>query len=308
MVSRAPRCACGGRLAPGETECASCKAKRVGAGATIARDDKAEGDTAPQDSVDIAAGGRARSNTVFGRQCEPYTNSWEAAAQQVAMRATVPNLVATTIGGPASDDLANIWRRYINGVGGLESHDGVTSAGDRIANAFKADERHAPAEDAVLDWVRSRLRAVVLPKLAGVPSVTLTFDELGVPGNLRKPVPDYDNNAFTVAANLAGGIGSSDFGVDSRDLGGSLSFEKVVDPTNRMWCSIRVRGEFEWVIRDGIDFCPGNAGNTLQEAVTIPMSRLEATGLAKDVGLFVRFRRVRNGLSTESFRNPDIDG
>ena len=224
------------------------------------------------------------------------------------MRTTVPNLVATTIGGPASDDLANIWRRYINGVGGLESHDGVTSAGDRIANAFKADERHAPAEDAVLDWVRSRLRAVVLPKLAGVPSVTLTFDELGVPGNLRKPVPDYDNNAFTVAANLAGGIGSSDFGVDSRDLGGSLSFEKVVDPTNRMWCSIRVRGEFEWVIRDGIDFCPGNAGNTLQEAVTIPMSRLEATGLAKDVGLFVRFRRVRNDLSTESFRNPDIDG
>ena len=138
--------------------------------------------------------------------------------------------------------------------------------------------------------------------------MTLTFDELGVPGNLRKPVPDYDNNAFTVAANLAGGIGSSDFGVDSRDLGGSLSFEKVVDPTNRMWCSIRVRGEFEWVIRDGIDFCPGNAGNTLQEAVTIPMSRLEATGLEKDVGLFVRFRRVRNDLSTESFRNPDIDG
>lgn len=308
MLARAPRCPCGGRLAPGETECSACKAKRLGAAAVVARDDLREGDTDPQDAIDIAAGGRARSNFFYGRQCEPYANPVDAARQQAAMWLLVPNLVEQTIGGPAAGELARIWRRYLTGVGGLEHHDGVTDAGNRIANAFKADERHAPAEDAVLNWVRSQLRATVLPRLARVPSVTLTFDELGVPGNLRAPVPNYDNNAFTVAANLAGGIGTSDFGTDSRALGGSLTFEKQVDPTNRMWCTIRVRGEFEWVIRDGIDFCPGNAGNVMQEAVTIPMSRLEATGLAKDVGLYVRFRRVRYDLPSESFRNPDIEG
>ena len=158
----------------------------------------------------------------------------------------------------------------------------------------------------MIQWAQSRLGDVVLPRLAGVRSVTMSLDELGVPANLRQPDPPYDNRAGTVAANLAGGLGSSDAGPDQRHLDGKLTFEKFVDDDNRLWCTIQVRGEFEWIVNDGIDFCPGNAGNSDQEYLTIPLSRLEASGVARDLGIDVRFQRSRAEVLPGKFPNPDV--
>jgi hypothetical protein len=273
--------------------------------AVLQRDALQPGDTAPQDDVDRAAGGRARSNVLFGRQCQPYTNSWEAAYQRTRLRLEVPQIVEWSISSPASPDAAAVWRRYLDGTGGTETHDGIADPSDRIAAAFAADERHAPAEDVIL----ARIQALVpslLPRLAGRSTVNLTLDELGIPDSVRRVAPYYDSDAFTIAANLAGGIGTSDFGTDSRRIDGTVTLDKVVAPDNRLYCGVQVRAEFDWTIRDAIDFCPGNAGNPyLQEWLTIPMSRLEATGLARDVGLLVRFRRVRYDARRE-YRNPDV--
>lgn len=283
---------------PAGCECAQC-ARPV---TTVQRDDLQPGDTGPQDDIDRAAGGRARSNILYGRQCEPY-NSVQTAMEQARLLLVVPNIVEYSISSPASGDAANVWRRYLRGTGGMETHDGVADPADRIATAFRVDERHAPAEDRILTQVQSLVPGL-LPRLSGQSSRTLTLDELGVTG--RDANPDYDSNAFTIGANLAGGIGSSDFGVDSRRIDGSVTFEKSVDPGNRLWCRIQVRAEFVWTVRDGIDFCPGNAGNPfLQEWLTIPMSRLEASGAARDVGILVRFTRVRYDIPRE-FPNPDL--
>jgi hypothetical protein len=303
----ARRCPCGGVLAPGEDECAECRAKRTGGTAVLARDELRPGDTAPQDDVDRAAGGRARSNTVFGRQCEPYENPWydpfEATRNQAAMLTLVPSAVFATVRSPAASDCAAIWVRYLTGGGGVAAHDGIKNPGDRLATAFAGDDRHEPMEDVVIRWVESNM-SKLLPQLKGPPSVTRTFDELGVPKSMCVNLaPDYDNDAFTPGANLAGGLGSSDFGADSRSFDGRVTFDKT--PHGGL-CEIRPRFEFDWHVLDGVDFCPGNAGNVFQEALTIPMSRLEASGIAKDVGIDIRFRRIRND-APRMFPNPDSE-
>ena len=286
-------------------------ARRVAEQRMIARDGRSPADTDPVDDIDRAAGGRARSHWIHGRQCEPYGPTRAAIVQQdmlVEVQAAVGVALATD---PAVGDVLAEWRRYLNGTGGLSTHDLTTNPDDKIAQAFQRDNRHEPAEDAIFRhaWSRS---ASWLPRLATSSFATLTFDDLGVPPALRRPVPDYDNNAFTVAANLAGGIGDgvtpdSDFGPDFRELGGTITVTSQPISGNRLISRIFMSGDFLWTIHDAIDFCPGNAGNTLQESLTIPMSRLEASGVAKDVGLLVRFTRHRAD-SPREFRNPAVDG
>jgi hypothetical protein len=277
----------------------------------IARDGRAHDDTAPVDDIDRAAGGRARSHWLHGRQCEPYGPTRARIVQTdmlVEVHAAVGAALATE---PAVGDVLAEWRKYLTGTGGLSTHDLTTDPSDQIALAFQRDNRHEPAEDAIFRhaWSSS---ASWLPRLASQSSVTLTFDDLGVPQSLRRPVPDYDNNAFTVAANLAGGVGDgvtpdSDFGPDFRELGGTITVSNSPSSGNRLWSRIFMTGDFVWTVHDAIDFCPGNAGNGLQESLTIPMSRLEASGVAKDVGLLVKFPRHRVD-SPREFRNPAIDG
>lgn len=277
----------------------------------IARDGRSPDDTAPVDDIDRAAGGRARSNWLHGRQCEPYGPT-RARIVQMDMLAEVQAAVSVGLATePALGDVLAEWRKYLNGVGGLSTHDLTTNPDDKIAQAFQRDNRHEPAEDAIFRHAWSRSSSW-LPRLASSSFAMLTFDDLGVPQTLRRPVPDYDNNAFTVGANLAGGVGDgvtpdSDFGPDFRELGGTITVTNEPIAGQRLISRIFMSGDFLWTIHDAIDFCPGNAGNTLQESLTIPMSRLEASGVAKDVGLLVKFTRHRAD-SPREFRNPAIDG
>jgi hypothetical protein len=283
---------------------------RLVAERTLARDGRSPNDTAPVDDVDRAAGGRARSSWQYGRQCEPYPNRTQARMIQAQMLLEVQAIVGLALRNePAFPEVLAEWRKYLSGTGGLSTHDLTTDPRDQIALSFQRDARHEPAEDAVLNhaWSQS---AQWLPRLAREGSVTLSFDDLAVPPALRRPVPDYDNNAFTVAANLAGGVGDgvtpdSDFGPDFRELGGTITITNSPDPSNRLWSRIFMTANFMWTIHDAIDFCPGNAGNSMQERWTITMSRLEATGLARDVGLLVKFPR-RRIESPREFPNPAI--
>jgi hypothetical protein len=283
---------------------------RLVAERAVARDGRAPTDTAPVDDVDRAAGGRARTNRLYGRQCEPYASRTGAQLVQIETLLRVQTAVGLALATePAVGDVLAEWRKYLNGTGGMSTHDLTSNPGDLIAQAFQRDNRHEPAEDAIFRHAWSR-RADWLPRLAGPGVLTLSFDDLAVPQSLRRPVPDYDNNAFTVAANLAGGVGDgvtpdSDFGPDYRDLGGTITVTNSPDRDNRMWSRIFMSGDFVWTIHDSIDFCPGNAGNTLQESLTIPMSRLEASGLAKDVGLLVKFPRHRTD-TPQVHPNPAI--
>ena len=111
--------------------------------------------------------------------------------------------------------------------------------------------------------------------------------------------------------NLAGGLlfggGSatsrmtddSEFGPDTRDLSGTIHLRRTDDGSNPSLMKVSQTITFKYAIHDALDFCPGN---TLQkstftvdrleynEMITV-LSRLEASGLARDVEYTVAYHR-----------------
>ena len=111
--------------------------------------------------------------------------------------------------------------------------------------------------------------------------------------------------------NLAGGLlfggGSatsrmtddSEFGPDTRDLSGTIHLRRTDDGSNPSLMKVSQTITFKYAIHDALDFCPGN---TLQkstftvdrleynEMITV-LSRLEASGLGRDVEYTVAYHR-----------------
>src|SRR5207245_2402502 len=85
----------------------------------------------------------------------------------------------------------------------------------------------------------------------------------------------------TIPGLIAGGVSGSAMGMDSRSIAGKVQFLRTT--TNGSTTSVRMRTHLRFLVRDAIDFCPGGMGGLLARSVTIPLSRLEASGLAYDV-------------------------
>jgi len=114
--------------------------------------------------------------------------------------------------------------------------------------------------------------------------------------------------------NLAGGLlfggGStsarltddSEFGPDTRDLSGTIRLRRTDDGSDPTSMTVSQTITFKYAIHDALDFCPGN---TLQkdsftidrfeynEIITV-LSRLEASGLARDVEYNVAYHREKS--------------
>lgn len=96
------------------------------------------------------------------------------------------------------------------------------------------------------------------------------------------------SNPFSVAGHIAGRIGSNDVGNDYRKIiYANVTLEKIpiIGPTG--YVSVELTPHYE--VFDAIDFCPGDCGSRAEQQVTIPMSRLEASGEAYDVPFKVIF-------------------
>jgi hypothetical protein len=103
------------------------------------------------------------------------------------------------------------------------------------------------------------------------------------------------NDKRNAAANIAGGTGvkgegSDIFGDDDRLFGGPVIIEvNAIDPT-----SGRMIGQVRWQphihVKDTVDFCPGNLTNSIiLREFTVPMSKLEAMGLTRDVPITIDY-------------------
>jgi hypothetical protein len=97
------------------------------------------------------------------------------------------------------------------------------------------------------------------------------------------------NDKNNAAANIAGGTGingqgSDIFGDDDRLFGGTVIIEVTdIEPTSGMMIG-QVRWRPHIHVKDTVDFCPGNLTNSLiLREFTVPMSKLEAMGLTRDV-------------------------
>lgn len=225
--------------------------------------------------------------------CKPYTNRAELWASRAYARATLLPASAGMFGA----EVAGMWRQYLNGGGSRTFNDG-----SNIANAFK--------QSAVMRSHANRLMDIALTRLdrfSTIPANTVTdvpVENIFTSEEINFPL-DF-NNPFDIPGHIAGGASadgssSSNFGPDTRKLKGKITALREED-VNTGLSRLSLTADFEFEVHDAMDFCPGNPGAFLEQTLTVPLSRLEASGDAGDVGLDISFkiadirRRVDTGL------------
>jgi hypothetical protein len=194
-----------------------------------------------------------------------------------------------------------------------EAKDGQTCQ----IKSLKGDKDHEPAERPVIEAVKGNLRSLI-PRLAGVPSVTLPLVDAGVPRTLIHPDPAVGcprKNANDEPACLflgsnktfgsflfgkgheKGAILDSEYGNDTRDVDGTVELIKVGAPTDPT-IQVKLVFKFEWSLVDAVDFCPGNtmSFNAMAHALLGTASELEATGMARDIFVSAQYTRIRDQL------------
>lgn len=229
--------------------------------------------------------------------CKAYTNKAELWASKAFCSATLIPASAAMFG----TDVSGMWRQYLGGGGAIRTF----ADGSNIANAFKQSRVLQTHANRLMDIALSRpdkFSSVPIDTVTDIPVENIfTSEEINFPLNF--------NNPFDIPGHIAGGASadgasSSNYGPDTRKLKGNISVLKQNDPATGT-VAITLTADFEFEIHDAMDFCPGNPGAFMEQTLTVPLSRLEATGAAKDIGLQVNFkvtnlqRRLDTGLGAE---------
>lgn len=209
-------------------------------------------------------------------------------------------------------EVGPVWRAYFAATGSPRFvWDEATDATSCVIQSLKGDDDHRPVEDALMETVKRTLlgrRHLLLEQLRNHNSVRIALSDAGITGSAATPVLELNTN-IRVGGQLFGGVGSSEYGPDTRRVDGFVELEKVVDPTNRLFVALRPRFELHWNITDGVDFCPGNTGEHASVIVRLPvlnLSWLEASGMARDIYVEAHYTRIRHDTPWGPFPNPDL--
>ena len=209
-------------------------------------------------------------------------------------------------------EVGPVWRAYFEATGSPrfvwnESSDPTSC----VITSLKGDDDHRPVEDVLMATVQRTLlgrRPQLLQQLVGQSSVRIPLSSAGITGAAATPVLELNTN-IRVGGQLFGGVGASEYGPDTRRVDGFVELEKVVDPNNRLFVSLRPRFELNWHITDAVDFCPGNTGERASAIVRIPvlnLSWLEGSGMARDIYVEANYTRIRHDVPWGPFPNPDF--
>lgn len=249
---------------------------------------------------------RERDNP--GTFCTPYTSRAEIYAAKTYLWTTlIPSAT-----GMFGADVAGLWQQYLSG---RSSGYRTFAKGSNIANAFAQSNVIRQHTEILMDRAINRLdqfEALEANTWVDVPVENVfTSDEINFPINF--------NNPFDIPGHIAGGASGSDFGPDTRKLKGHLSVYRESDDTGNT-IGYQLKAKFEFEVKDAVDFCPGGAGAGLEQVLTIPASRLEASGEAFDVPFEVQFAapgitrtigsassHVSSGDSSDRHRNDRQD-
>jgi hypothetical protein len=206
--------------------------------------------------------------------CTPYPSRVYA---HVVKEALLPVLVSY-LAARISLEAAGLWMLYFNRSQGDSltplSFGGSSSVGQSFVTSSNTTERQSD----LIDLIRP-----VLPGLCLYVPVRSWIDipvsRLLQPSDLHFPI--NFNEVHTTPGNIAGGVGSSDAGPDLRIVSGHVSLRRTTDGAGNTTGG-RLRTHFHFYVKDAVDLCPGDCGTSDEQTATIPLSRLEATGLVYD--------------------------
>jgi hypothetical protein len=96
------------------------------------------------------------------------------------------------------------------------------------------------------------------------------------------------SDVSTIPGLVAGGVSPAPGAPESRKLSIKQVLIRRADVMG-FTMGVSLRAQFHFVVQDSIDFCPGGMGGPLATHATVPMSRLEASGMAFAVPFEVRY-------------------
>jgi hypothetical protein len=236
----------------------------------------------------IQQGGRSEptmqrdcSDTDF---CKPYATKAEADSAEWWIRNTYLRAEGLATFGT---EVKGLYESYLSRSPG-DSLDPVIFDSDSsyLVSSFKNSGDTTDDMDNVIDLVGSRLSRSPSPP-SSTPKMMSLSNFLSKSEMDNRPI-NY-SNPFSVAGHIAGGISSSDAGDDYRKITyANVTLEKTTLPFNvASYVNVELFPHYE--VFDAIDFCPGDCGSPAEQKVTVPMSRLEASGAAYDVPFKVIF-------------------
>ncbi|MBL7804102.1 MAG: DUF4157 domain-containing protein [Saprospiraceae bacterium] len=213
-----------------------------------------------------------------GNFCSPYTSYIEAAAAKIYVRTVLPAASAGMFGS----EVAGLWNQYLNGPssGRRKFVDGTT-----IGYGFSSS--------AVIRSRVNLLMRIAAARYSLFESITpnawtnVPVEDIYTPDELTYGI--NFSNPFDIPGHIAGGVSGSDYGPDTRQLKGNIQAYRETDIDGNT-IGFKLKSSFEFEVLDAVDFCPGGMGAAgLETLLTIPLSRLEATGMAWDVPFQVNF-------------------
>ncbi len=213
---------------------------------------------------------------------QPYSTWAEAFAAETYLR----TVLLPSSAGMFGAEVMNLWWAFLDREPGDDMtprmfNEGISS----IAFAFKHCPEIAAVQNRVLSMVESNMASVpaLTPNVwVNVPLSTFSGADPHDLGNVNF------SNPFNIPGHVAGGTGGWDSGSDSRWVSGNVKIMRQTDE-NGVTTKLLLMPDFQYRVVDAIDFIPGQPGSGLEQVLTIPLSRLEASGWAHDVPFEVHF-------------------
>jgi outer membrane protein OmpA-like peptidoglycan-associated protein len=220
--------------------------------------------------------------------CEPYTPELLATTKWHLWSTLFPDEAGSRT---SCAEVTQVWNRYFAASGGRLTFDESANAGSCVVRSLKNDDDHLPHEDPHLRAVEAALPTLVAGMQPGESATRPLSQVVGTTPMHPQIVFNFNTRA---GGSLFGGVGDSEHGPDDRLQDGTIELE-----TFRDGAAMGVRSSvlFSYTLIDGVDFCPGNTGERAPSAI-LPfvlrqVSKLEASGMARDVGLTARYTRRR---------------
>ncbi|MBL1137786.1 MAG: hypothetical protein D8M56_20955 [Chloroflexi bacterium] len=226
--------------------------------------------------------------------CTPFESNWELVAAKAKM---IGGLLPFLL-GKYGFDTSLLYQEY------LTSPSGTAKVFSDEENAFVKSYANSPVTTSEVVKIVNEIKEAIpgKVKLEDLPpgeEVRMNIqDFLGEEGLERRTNYDHVDEAPGVTA---GGVGSSDFGDDYRQISGYVVFVREVDGSGKT-TDVFMTTEIGFTVADAIDFCPGDAGLPEEQKATLPLSRLEASGAAFDRPFVVTFDRISGPVPID----PDL--
>jgi hypothetical protein len=220
--------------------------------------------------------------------CRPYpTRALAREAREYMLKTWLP---AERLFGP---EVAKIFEDYLNRKYGDSLTRRVFEGNNRVARAFATSDVIQSHQHMLLDHAMAKLASALPADLVPGVDTFVPVTKLLSPADINYPLNWTD--PLSIPGHIAGGVGDSDAGPDTRKVSGSVVLKRRVDALGRT-AGVTARTAFHFVVQDAFDFCPGNPGIGPEQKITTVLSRLEATGMflhdeafAYDVPFEVRF-------------------